>query len=125
MEEFIDSMLWGDNPKLAEKLTNALTGKTPIKTFFNILSSDKSGWIHGWSQWEFDFLWEEIIDWFCSLPINIEDDMSELDDDCPLCRMMKEGVNDLETLKAGFEQVNDKQKIENMFRRFREKDNKT
>lgn len=104
MNEFVDEMLWGDSPDLALKLKIALD-KRSTQSFMNILSSDESGWIHGWSQWESDYLWEEIIDWFCGLPIDIQDDMSELDDDCPLCRLMKEGNNSLEDLKKAFKEA--------------------
>lgn len=112
MRDFVDDMILFDCPDLFYKLKKSLTGENQAEKFMKILSSHESGWIHGWSQWEVDNLYEEIVEWFCGLPINIEDDMSELDDDCPLCRMMKEGVNDMETLKSGFREVNFKQIID-------------
>jgi len=114
MREFVDDMILFDCPDLFYKLKEALTDENQAVRFMEILSSHESGWIHGWAQWEADHIYEEIENWFCSLPINIEDDMSELDDDCPLCRMMKEGVNDLETLKKGFRQANFKQVMDDI-----------
>ncbi len=80
------------------------------------LTVDESGWIHGWSQWEMDYVYDEIIDWFRNLPIDIEDDMSELDDDCPLCQMMKEGVTDEATIRKGFQKANAKQMVDDMLK---------
>ncbi len=117
MKNFADDMLYMESPELCVKLRKALEEENPAEKFMAILEPDESGWIHGWAQWEADNLYEEIIDWFCSLPIDIEDDMSELDDDCPLCRMMKEGVNDMETLKGGFQEIKAKQMVDNIFRR--------
>jgi hypothetical protein len=83
----------------------------------DVLSADESGWIHAWPQWEVDNLYEEIANWFRGLPIDIEDDMSELDDDCPLCRMAKEGVSDLETIRKGFREVGDKRMVDDVFKK--------
>lgn len=124
MKKFADEMVPYDSPGLAVKLNKALVGENSAEKFMKILKSDKSGWIHGWVQWEADNLFEEIKEWFCGLPVEIEDDMSELDDDCPLCRMMKEGVNDMETLKKGFQEANAKQMVDNMFKKARDKDKK-
>lgn len=122
MKKFAEEMVPFDTPELGEKLLAELKKENPIKCFMDLLTVDKSGWIHGWSQWEVDHVYEEIIDWFRSLPIDIEDDMSELDDDCPLCRMMKEGVTDEETIKKGFQKANAKQMIDDMFEKKNNKD---
>ena len=116
MREFAKEMVPFDNPELGRKLIKALEKENPAENFMALLTPDESGWIHGWSQWEADYIYEEIEEWFFSLPINIEDDMSELDDDCPLCRMMKEGVNDMETLKRGFQEANAKRMVDGIFR---------
>ncbi|MCK5027711.1 MAG: hypothetical protein KAS07_04795 [Candidatus Pacebacteria bacterium] len=116
MQEFAEEMVIFDNPKLSKKLIEILEKEKPIENFMKFLSKDKSGWIHGWSQWESDYIFEKIEDWFCALSIDIEDDMSELDDDCPLCRMMKEGVNDLETLQKGFREAKAKQMTDALFK---------
>ena len=86
MREFAEVMVPYDAPELGKKLIVELEKEKPIEKFMEMLAADESGWIHGWSQWEVDHVYEEIIEWFCSLPIDIEDDMSELDDDCPLCK---------------------------------------
>ncbi|MCK5062167.1 hypothetical protein KAR28_06515 [Candidatus Parcubacteria bacterium] len=122
MREFAEEMVPFDNPELGRKLIKALEKENPAKNFIAILTPDESGWIHGWAQWEADHIYEEIVDWFCDLPINIEDDMSELDDDCPLCRMMKEGVNDMETIKKGFQEANAKRMVEDIFEKANNKD---
>lgn len=117
MNNFADNMLYVESPELCVKLRKALAGEKPAEKFMAILEPDESGWIHGWSQWEADNLFEEIEEWLCDLPIDIEDDMSELDDDCPLCRMVKEGVNDMETLKKGFQEVKAKQMVDDIFKK--------
>lgn len=122
MKEFVEEMVLFDTPELGKKLVTALKKESPTKNFMDILIPDESGWIHGWSQWEADHIYAEIEDWFCNLPIDIEDDMSELDDDCPLCRMMKEGVTDVEIIKKGFREVNAKQMVDDMFEKINNKD---
>jgi len=121
MREFAEEMVSFDAPELGRKLIKVLEKENPAENFMAMLTPDKSGWIHGWSQWEVDHIYEEIVDWFCGLPINIEDDMSEMDDDCPLCRMMKEGVDDMKTLKKGFQEANAKQMVDNIFRKTNKK----
>jgi len=122
MKEFAEEMVPFDAPELGEKLLIELKKENPIKRFMDKLTVDKSGWIHGWPQWEVDHVFEEIIDWFSSLPIDIEDDMSELDDDCPLCRIMKEGVTDEETIKKGFQELKAKQMVDCMFEKINDKE---
>ena len=116
MQEFAEEMVSFDNLELSKKLIEILEKEKPIENFMKFLSKDKSGWIHGWSQWESDYIFEKIEDWFYTLPIDIEDDMSELDDDCPLCRMMKEGVSDMETLQKGFREAKAKQMTDALFK---------
>lgn len=115
MKDFVDDMLLYDCPDLFYKLKGALKMENPTKMFMEILSNHECGWIHGWSQWEADHWYEEAVDWLDSLEMEIYDDMSELDDDCPLCRMMKEGVTDYETIKKGFQEANAKQMVNRMF----------
>ena len=116
MQEFAKEMIPFDNLKLSKKLVAILEKEKPIENFMKLLNKDKSGWIHGWSQWESDYIFEKIEEWFDDLPIDIEDDMSELDDDCPLCRMMKEGVSDMETLQKGFREAKAKQMTDLLFK---------
>lgn len=122
MKNFAKEMVSFDKPELGEKLLVELKKENPMKCFMDKLTADESGWTHGWSQWEADHVDEEIIEWFCHLSINIEDDMSELDDDCPLCRMMKEGVTNEETIKKGFREANAKQIVDNMFKNINNND---
>lgn len=54
------------------------------------------GLIYGWWQFESDKLWEEMENWFSTLPIEIEDDwQSDLDSDCELCKLIKNGAHNV------------------------------
>ena len=113
--EFSKTMLPSESPQLAEKLLKILKTKNWQKEFNSTLEKDESGWIHGWVQWESDMLFEEYENWLDTLPIEIKENPEIWDDDCPLCRMMRDGVDDLETIKRGFHEVNAKQMVDGIF----------
>lgn len=115
MEEFTKDLVIFDSPKLEKNLIKALKKNDPIESFLKELKKDETGWIHGWSQWQADHVYEEIENWFYNLPIDIIDDMSELNCDCPLCQMMKEGITDMNEIKKGFQKANAKKMIDEIF----------
>lgn len=114
MLEFARELVPFESPEFADKLEKEIKEGKKLKELLKLLEKDRDGWIHGWAQWRHDNVFEEIVAWFDKLPFDIEDDMSELDDDCPLCRMMKEGVTDFETIRTGFIEANAKQAIEDL-----------
>jgi len=96
--------IFRDFVEMCEDWDNSATGKLFGKEFAKggnvrkncvaILEKREKidGLIYGWRQFEADSLWEEMRKWFSSLPIEIEDDWkSELDCDCELCKLLKEG----------------------------------
>ena len=81
-----------DEKSLYAKIAKLLSGKK--ENSFNMalkaLEKDKIGWIHGWSQWQRNCLWEEMENWFSVLPVEIEDKFEGCDD-CELCKLMPQG----------------------------------
>ncbi len=92
MGEFIKEIVYPEDKFLAGLFAKAL--KKNMDYCFKLL--EKTDDIHGWAQWEHDYMQDEMMDWFDTLPVVIKDDW-ELDDDCALCQLMKQGehtVND-------------------------------
>ena len=89
--------LMNPEDKLSVSLLKALDSKTGgFDKFFKIF--EKTNEIYGWGQWEHDYLCDEMLDWFDTLPVEIKDEW-DLDDDCPLCQLMKSGEHSVEDFK--------------------------
>lgn len=86
MKEFVAQMI-GDET-LRNKLNFILDKSRNFQLFEKVLYADKSGWIWGWVQWKYDYLWEKIEDWFFEAKIEAENKW-EYFDDCPVCQAMK------------------------------------
>jgi len=84
-QEFIEDMVRAEDLLLAEALDKALNigGFDP---FFKILK--QSYFVYGWPQWESHYLYEELVNWFDTLPVDIKEEF-EFFDDCPVCQAMK------------------------------------
>lgn len=96
IKEFIKEMVLPENRFLGNLLNKTLKGG--MGSFLKLLK--KTDWIYGWPQWEGDYLYDEMRDWFETLPIEIKDNwQDELDDDCPLCQLMKQGENTVDDFK--------------------------
>lgn len=94
--DFVEMMAGEDGEISAKLIIKELEKeeKDVFKKCLAILEKGEKvdGLIYDWWQFEADMLWEEMENWFCSLPIDVEDDwQSELDDDCELCKLMKKG----------------------------------
>ncbi|TSC94087.1 MAG: hypothetical protein CEN87_640 [Parcubacteria group bacterium Licking1014_1] len=88
IKKFINEMVSPENRFLGNLLNKILKGG--IGSFLKLLK--KTDWIYGWPQWERDCLYDKMLDWFETLPVEIKDDWEkELDDDCPLCQSIKQG----------------------------------
>lgn len=88
-EELIKEMVWREDDLLANSLSRELDkGGGGFDAFFKVLK--QSDYIYGWCEWESHYLYEKLLDWFDTLPVEIKDEF-DLDDDCPLCQLMKSG----------------------------------
>jgi len=100
-----------DEKSLYAKIAKLLSGKK--ENSFNMalkaLEKDKSGWIHGWSQWQRNCLWEEMENWFSVLPVEIEDKFEGCDD-CELCKLMAQGEHTL----GDFNEASAKEKLKSL-----------
>lgn len=107
MKEFTEILVKNEDEKMYEKLSIVLDGQGVFRRFKDILQNDEGGWIHGWYQWENDNLFEEMMAWFESLNVGIQEDV-EYFDDCPICQAMKHGLTSESELKAAFQAAKDK-----------------
>ncbi len=80
--------------KTANSLNKNKTSEQNLKECERILEKDKDGWIHGWTQWQQDKIWEGLILWLASLPVGIEDKFEGCGD-CELCDLMELGGHTL------------------------------
>ncbi len=88
IHEYTDEFIHHEDPEFAKKVYMVLKSKRPIKKIEDVLEQSKEGWIHGWTQWKRDCIYEEMKEWFLSLPINITEEF-EWFDDCSICQKMK------------------------------------
>ena len=99
-------MVMKDDKDMYNRLLIALCGDEPLGRFEDALHRDKT-WLGTWYQWQGDSIFEEMVNWFNSLDIEIKEEM-EYFDDCPICQAMKRGEHSLEGLKAAFQESKDK-----------------
>lgn len=59
-----------------------------------ILSESESVWIYGWKEWQGQSGFEEMLEWFSTLPIDIEDKFEGCGD-CEMCKLMEQGEHNL------------------------------
>lgn len=116
MHDFAEQIVADEDPMLAGKLICVLKQDKPVENFLAEL--EKTDWIYGWPQWEFDSCCGEMENWLDELPFMIEDDWQEFYEencDCPICKAMAEGRSDEKSLKDAFREANFKQAMENIF----------
>lgn len=95
LREFIKTFLKEGNKKerqLYQSIDDEIKSKN-IDRFDKaivLLEKSSTGWIHGWSQWYFDELWNDMDTWLETLPFEIED-VFDGDDDCELCKLLAQG----------------------------------
>jgi len=89
-DELIKEMVWREDSLLADSLNRELNKEGGgFDAFFKVLK--QSDFIYGWCEWESHYLYEKMLDWFDTLPVEVKEDFDDLDDDCPLCQLMKGG----------------------------------
>ncbi|MCL5010640.1 MAG: hypothetical protein M1127_00275 [Patescibacteria group bacterium] len=105
-KELIWNMVWRENPLLADALNKALNGKDGgFDAFYKVLK--QSDFIYGWPDWESHYLYEELISWFDTLPMEIKEEF-EFDDDCSLCQLMKKGEHSIADFKMAAGKMSNK-----------------
>ena len=100
-----------DEKSLYAKIVKLLSAKkrNAFGLALKVLEKDESGWIHGWSQWQRDCLWEEMENWFSVLPVEIKDKFEGCDD-CELCKLMAQGEHTL----GDFNEASAKEKLKSL-----------
>jgi len=102
MKEFIRELVYLEDKKLAGKLKE-LFEFTGVRGVCEFLEGYGDSWLGAWEQWEGDSAFERLGDWFTTLPVPVEMKWHG-DDDCAVCRAMREGVDEEELLEAFAEQ---------------------
>lgn len=116
MKEYTTEMVENEDRKFAEKLKITLNDKNPYDNFIKILEeNEKDGWIYGWDSWEGDNAFEEMKEWFMTLPFEIREKMDDFGCDCPICQAMKEGKTSEIELRDAFRQANFKNVLDDIF----------
>ena len=87
---FVEELGIIDVPKLQNHLSKEIKKGVSLEKLEQILKKDPSGWIHGWVQDEQFLLADRIEEWITKPPLNAKDDPDYwLDDNCPVCQLMK------------------------------------
>lgn len=99
MVAFTREILAGEHPLLARKILKTLKTKNEraLSDAIQFLTRDHEGWIHGWHSWRSDHVWEEMIGWFDTLPVTIEDVWES--DGCALCMLVQNGPHTIEAFQ--------------------------
>ena len=88
MKEYTDEFINREDPEFAKEVYVILKQKNVFDKYERTLEKSEEGWIHGWAQWERDCVYEEMQEWFLSLPITIKEEWDYFDD-CAICQEMK------------------------------------
>ncbi len=116
MASYITEMVENEDKGFAKRLEEIMQYEKPYDNFIGILEEkEDEGWIYGWSQWERDNAFEEMIKWFDKLPFEIREEMDIIDDNCPICRAMKEGRISEKELKNAFREANFKNAMKDIY----------
>jgi hypothetical protein len=102
MKEFIREFVYTQDKKLAGTLKEVFDfdGVDGVCTF---LEEYDESWIVAWDEWQGDCTFERLEDWFATLPLLIEEKWHG-DDDCAICRAMRDGADEDQLLEAFMEQ---------------------
>lgn len=95
MKEFMGFCV--DNRILARLLSTEIQQKDAEKAFLRckeLLNASADGWIHGWREWQGQSGFEEVLKWFSTLPLDIEDKFEGCGD-CEMCKLMEQGEHNL------------------------------
>ncbi len=102
MRDFIRDFVYIEDKRLAGKLKEVfdLGGVHGVCEFLEVY--DES-WVIVWNEWQGDITFERLEDWFATLPLMIEEKWHG-DDDCAVCRAMRDGMDENQLLEAMLEQ---------------------
>lgn len=90
MREFLDFGIANLPAGTRGRLLRMLDHSPDMATMEKILANAQE--LEAWWEWEYYMLFDLMQEWLFSSPINAkEDEEYWLDDDCPLCQMMREG----------------------------------
>lgn len=108
MKEFMREFLYGEDRRQVQKLKEIFE-YTGVKGVCEYLEGYDATLLDAWHEWEGDCAFERLDDWFLTLPVTIEERWHG-DDDCAVCRAMRDGVEGDELLDA-FAEQNESNKI--------------
>ncbi|MCR4285270.1 MAG: hypothetical protein NUW00_00055 [Candidatus Kaiserbacteria bacterium] len=102
MKDFIRGLVYIEDKKLAGKLKEVFdfSGVYGVCEF---LEEHDESWLVAWDEWQENSTFERLEVWFATLPLTIEAKWHG-DDDCVICRAMREGADEEELLEAFAEQ---------------------
>lgn len=115
MASYTEEMVEHENKEFADKIKKIIAEENSYDNFIKALEESKDGWIYGWTSWEGDNAFEEMKKWFVTLPFEIKEEMDHFDDDCPICRAMKEGRTSEKELKDAFREANFKNAVGDVY----------
>ncbi len=102
MKEFIREFVYTEDRKLAGKLKEVFDFGG-VHAVCEFLEAYDESWVTAWDEWRGDSTFERLEDWFATLPLTIEERWHG-DDDCAVCRAMRDGADEDELLEAFMEQ---------------------
>lgn len=115
MASYTEEMVEHENKEFAQKIKKIIAEENSYDNFIKALEESKVGWIYGWTSWEGDNAFEKMKKWFITLPFEIKEEMDHFNDDCPICRAMKEGRTSEKELKDAFRKANFKNALEDIY----------
>ena len=108
MKAFMREFLYGEDRRQVQKLKEIFE-YTGVKGVCEYLEGYDATLLDAWDEWEGDCAFERLDDWLVTLPIEIEARWHG-DDDCAVCRAMRDGAKGDELLDA-FTEQNESNKI--------------
>lgn len=86
-----------EDPVVAKVLLAEMKKENAEKAFSRceeLLRADPNKFMYGWKEWQRQSGFEEMLEWFSTLPIDIEDKFEGCGD-CELCKLMERGEHNL------------------------------
>lgn len=87
-----------EDDALKKSLITEAQSKTDTERAFarceELLRADPDEFMYGWKEWQGQSGFEEMLQWFSTLPIDIEGKFEGYDD-CELCKLMERGEHNL------------------------------
>jgi hypothetical protein len=103
MKEFIRVLVDSEDKRLAKKLRSIFAESKYRGVMKHFEEMGDESWLGVWDQWSGDCAFERLDAWFDTLPFPVEVRWHG-DDDCAICRAVREGGDEDELLEAFVEQ---------------------